>query len=1547
MSYINNFFQSLDRYFSKMSSLPTLIIILLILGVIVVIVTVVLIVMSLRQGAKKKMAAQNVAKDPNQTLSEDKNLPPLGVPINEFLIKKGYLQATDLEKSFLRALDFLRSSLNVPNYKYRLPWYLLIGAEESGKSSLMEGSNLNLPVGAPNLGDGKKSDCRWWFLNRGVILDIKGSFLVNARGTGSNEKGWRSLLISLSRYRASRPINGIILTISAEELYGKYRLSMEEINDRANFLAHKLQSAQNNLGVKVPVYIVITKSDVIPGFQSMCAEIPHKNRQDIFGWSSPYNPSTLFSSKWIDEAFTTILDNLNSLRMEILSSKKPNETRDGVFVLPVEVETLKERLSLYVNNIFKPDTYQEKPLFRGLYFVGDSGIDQFKNFAFDDIAENMNAPASKIKEARDLMAPDRRKLFFIDDLISEKIFFEGGICKPLSGRILSINRGVNIAKIGTLAFAVIGSIGLYNAYERFVEQRSYMMPVLKKMNTLLYEMQKIQINTPGQSTMVFDTYAREFIDMMNRMDNTSFFSIFVPASWFSPLRKDMNETLRISYQQIIIKTIYTDLIIKARTLLNMRPTPNDRSDSLALLLKPLAGKEWNLVKGYVTDLSKLENMIYKFNSLKTTSDARDLDELVEYTFNARLPQEFISHYSTVQSLIQNMPFPAIDLTPYQNMARETLGILYQNYLNSMFNVEDRLSFPGRVNDFLQTLANTKNRRSPDIQAFRKFSVELASGKHCLGEPGQTWMDQEYFNPGKEFNDVFDMLDSNERLFGKDVSQFLIDQTAIGFENLKSQLKVLNLTLVGFKAAMPVSPMTKQKIEHKYSQGILDLADSLEALFSEPYMSEAAPTRFNYQIPEGRMIRWDANMIDLAYEMAKSFDDFLSRHVDNFPKLLQENLRLMARESLQANIVNLISRAQTFVSVPTNMTDRLRTEEILSSMIVDVKNVGPKFLKLLELMNQGTVGFSFTELRALLGNSYFWLLTQIEKLQTNISPYGVRDLKFSWWDGKLNAAYSGFAVRDQADLESYMDVQRAQMARLVGYAEPIVSFLGSQVMLDAPGDKSMLTKWRRISEQFRAGEAKQADSTFSQLEEFILKTMNGFSAFNVPEKISLAEVKEQSGDFFIERIRLLKKGFLGRAEVIKRQAGINNYEALVGIFNDKIKGRFPFVPDSQDSSQQEVDPQALYEFFAKYDEFGGSPDKILDQIYQLGAPAQNAVSFLQDMKLVRDFIEPYLAGASGTIVLDMKLLFKSNRANGSNNIGNITDTYMRIGQSQVSYLDKNAIIRWRHGMPVEFGFAFSKNGSLQPVSDAANKNYSVNKNSNAAVFAYNSGWSLIKAIRALNAKSLSAASGGSYVLGFDIPTTGSPIKVYNTLTIMTPPTTPKGVGKTVVFPDFPLEAPQLTAEVKSYTNQSAIADGVVDPVAYKQKAVDQIVSPAIPELDATDYAASPAPQIPKDDVAITPAPIADNNVQGETKSPEATKTSEDKKSDTPMDKVKDLISDLGGSKDGEKSEGGVAGLLSGLTGSSGDKAADAKPAEAGAEKPKDESGIMDKIKGFFS
>jgi len=108
----------------------------------------------------------------------------------------------------------------------------------------------------------------------------------------------------------------------------------------------------------------------------------------------------------------------------------------------------------------------------------------------------------------------------------------------------------------------------------------------------------------------------------------------------------------------------------------------------------------------------------------------------------------------------------------------------------------------------------------------------------------------------------------------------------------------------------------------------------------------------------------------------------------------------------------------------------------------------------------------------------------------------------------------------------------------------------------------------------------------------------------------------------------------------------------------------------------------------------------------------------------------------------------------------------------------------------------------------------------------------------------------------------------------------------------------------------------------------------------------APQTPKDDVEITPEENDDNvDEDGEKKAPE-----EKKESGAVMDQLNKLNPSGAASKDGEKFEGSVAGLLSSLTGSGGDTKAAAAPAAgspaAGTEKPKEEGGIMSSIKGAF-
>lgn len=1416
---IIQFFQDLaHRLIHSMEGLPWVVVFLLVLAFILIILIVLLTFIGMRRAAKK--AAKDSPLSQEQENPYEYRLPPVGGWISEFLSRKGMVRVGSLSLSFLKALEFLKEALNTYNYKYQLPWYLLIGAEGSGKTSLIEGADITFPFGRQDFDvHHPNPECQWWFLNRGVLLDIRGDLLLRQNTPSSHEKGWRSLLVLLSRYRAARPINGIILTIPVTELYGRHCLSSDEISARAEYLAQKLSATQNGLGLRLPVYILMTKVDCIPGFQSFCSEIPAKNRRNMLGWSSPYTLQKAFTSSWIEEAFSSIQENLSQLRLEIFAESPLSVNQDGVFIFPSELMTIKDNLSIYLNHLFKNNTYQEPMALRGIYFCGDSGLTLLK--ILDDQEGNHNEsevsslpldePHLQLVATANSSA--KRKIFFIEDLINQKILQESGLAVAQQQKILNVNRILNVAKISTFVFIIFGSYGLYNAYDTFIKSRNNIMPVLSKMNGLLYDLRNLTLNQPVHSNELFDSYARELIEMMDQLNQTDFFSIFVPASWFSLLYEDLNKTLKVSYQQIIIRTIYIDLLLKAKNLLHLRPTLQDQSQSLSQLLLPLTTPEYYLLKRYIEGLVTLEDKIKQFNSLKEAGNYRDLSDLVSFTFGGQLPKQFADQYHRFQKLLSNTVFPPIDLRPYQNLARETLIILYQNFLNALFNAGQPHSLAGRLNQNIRQLSQQETHHLPDVNNLRRFSMELAQAMPGLGEIGQTWVDKEFFNPHKEFDELLDKIDNFE-LFGKDFTQYLVDQTAIGFNGLKQNLKAINQVLTD-QLVNPISdPLTTQA--YSYSQGLISLSKSLIKLFSEPYMGLPSGRPFTNVVPPGKIIYWDSKLIQLAYDMCKRFEEFSVKEISNFPPLLHENLKLLARQSLQNNIVDLVARAQSFIELPDNLSQGLAAEEVLRSKIADVREVAPKFAKLLEILNLDSVGFSFVELRDLLASTSYWLLLQVETMLQNLNPYIIQDITFEWWDGQSGAALAGYSAHDIEDLKTYLQLQRQQIQNMaIEFAKPLITFLTIPSMTEAVGDKTLLNRWKRIIDQVEACLKKQPGNSISLLEDFIMKQLNTYDIKNIFSDVSVAHIQQASGDYFVEIIRILKKSALGRAEILRRQQSIKNYQELANYFNKYLKGKFPFVGSSLSLTTAEADPEDIRTFFGKYDHFGGSVKEIINQVYQLGPATTPMVIFLKQMQQVKEFFDLYLKGQNeGDIpAFEFSVDFRANR---SREIGGdmIVDWSLRPDEDTIIY--KNDKVRqghWIYGKPVQVTFRWPQGHSIpiKPVRDPSQPLLTVDEKT--ATFTYQGNWALFWMLR------LQLANKGDYsilqdpnphMLKFVIPTSSvEKTIVYNLLTLSLPSQNPKKPGKTVRFPSFPVIAPKIPNEVLEYQDQAVLTEGYIE------------------------------------------------------------------------------------------------------------------------------------------
>ncbi|MDR1208198.1 MAG: hypothetical protein LBJ89_02505 [Holosporales bacterium] len=1427
-----------------LSSIPFLAWICLILGILFIVGAYFIVLFVIKkESAPKQNSAVNKEISPHK-------LPPFGGWVSEFLSRKGIFKIGRLSLDFLNSLDFLERTLKCSDYKYKNPWILVLGGRGSGKTTLMHTVHTIEADWQTALKEKKYGDCNWFFMRNGVVLDVSGGLFMENETVNADEVGWTSLRNLLVRYRSAKPIDSILLTISAEDLYGKNRISAIQCLDRAKFMAQKLSAFQDQLGLKIPVYVVITKTDIIPGFKEFCAHIPVGTKQNMFGWASPYAPEIMFSQQWVNEAIDFVVSKAEHINMDAFCEDFSEEAHDSLFVFPHELAKISDNLLIYMNQIFKTEQYKAPLLLRGIYFCGDSdtlnvnaGRTEFIDVSLlrgtspgdgtskpDNASGDSSAPTEQFQKISDL--EQYKRIFFFGDLIANKIIPERAICVPQKSKFFAANRNIKIAKISTASFAAIGFYGIYSANKTFQTSRALISPAIDSMYRFLIKTQQIPILELSKKNADFENSVRQLAAVMQKLSNADFFSIFVPPSWFSPLRSRLNKSVNIAYQNVIMRALYINLLLKARMLLHLEPVNIIPTTSLAQLALPTKSNEFQVMKEFVKGLTELSENVEKFNELRLSASTKLLAELVDYAFKLTLPTSFLKYYGQMQGKLRTSAFPEIDIGVYKGLARNTFASLFQHFFNTIFIYSNPASLPGQLDRLIRQLRHIDSHMQPNLNYLRELEKDLRivitvfeeeSAGSVEKSPSETaaigteniaptWMDKDVFDPNPDFEEFLCALDRSP-FFGSEISQAVVDNCAVGMFHLKRSLRELT-KLLTTDVRFGESP---EESTRACSHGIILLGKALKILFSEPYMRRASGHQFVACVPEGQLLYWDDKLLKAACELCSQYEEFTTQKVGVFPIVLQESFRLLARDGLQQNVMSLISQSQNFIPSPVG-TSGPAMEETIRSQTANVRLVGQQFLKLLEILNYESVSFFYVTLRDLLLTTNYRLLDFINNLMKKVGPYHIWDPSFSWWDGKSSPAYPAYGVKDAQDLSAFLSIQGQHVINLaITLAKPVIELLTSDIMLTVnPLNRALLTKWKRIVEQGEAYQNKQPGNSIGTLEAFITTTLKGYTIENVFQEIKLEDLQEEQGDYFLETMQYIKKGLLGRAEVLTRQKSINNYRTLTQLFNKNLKGKFPFSPVSTDPSQAiEADPEELKEFLLKFLEFGGSAEAILDQVYQLGTIAHDAVVFLRRIENIAEVLKEYLGeNSSGLPTISFTNEFHTNREKsiGTNFISEWT--LKANYEASVGHMDKVKQTKWIYGCPTEVSFLWPDVQGMteHPLPDATQKDLTVS--GTKATYSYSGKWSIFRLIR------LHRAPRGDYspmlnpnciVLKFVVPVSETKSAVmYNSISLLGESTNPNLGGKVLMFPVFPTLAPDFSQEMSQYWNEPVLSFGIIKP-----------------------------------------------------------------------------------------------------------------------------------------
>lgn len=368
-----------------------------------------------------------------------------------------------LNRGFDEALTLLKTSSRKQRggkqYLYELPWYAIIGAPGSGKTTALINSGLHFPL-AERLGKhavkgvSGTRDCDWWFADEAVLLDTAGRYTTQDSHQEVDASAWHGFLQLLKKYRPRRPLNGVFVAVSVSDLIQQ---TEEELRQHAAAIRRRVMELNGQLGVQLPIYVLFTKTDLVAGFTDFFANLTEEERSQVWGetFSRSDSDSDDLSAhlQQFGRSYDELIDRLVQRRLKRIQEERDVARRAAIFDFPQQMIMFKAVATGFLEASFSTNRYEEPFLLRGVYF--SSGTQE--GTPIDRVLAALAASFRLERQVTPLMS-GRGKSYFLTKLLKQVVFPEAdlvGVDPKVERRFRLMNLAGFAATFAIVAIAVV------------------------------------------------------------------------------------------------------------------------------------------------------------------------------------------------------------------------------------------------------------------------------------------------------------------------------------------------------------------------------------------------------------------------------------------------------------------------------------------------------------------------------------------------------------------------------------------------------------------------------------------------------------------------------------------------------------------------------------------------------------------------------------------------------------------------------------------------------------------------------------------------------------------------------------------------------------------------------------------------------------------------------------------------------------------------------------------------------------------------------------